>query len=291
VKPAAFAYHAPPTLDAALALLAELGDEARVLAGGQSLVPMMNMRVARPAHLVDINGLGDLAHIRVEGDRLAIGALARHHEIEASEPVARHCPILVAAARNIGHYAIRQRGTFGGSLALADPAAEWPLMATLLDAEIEAAARGGRRRVLAAEFFAGVFTTALEPGEMVVAARLRVLSPGEGWGYRWLSRRAGDFALVHAAVTLGLDAGGRIARLSVAIGGVADTPLACAGPAAAEIGRGADAAWTRDFAARLAATFDPPDEPHAPAAYRRELAEVLLTRALGDALQCAGRTA
>ncbi len=198
------------------------------------------------------------------------------------------CPPLPAAARNIGHFALRQRGTLGGSLALADPAAEFPLMAALLDAEIVARSPAGERRIAAADYFISVFTTALEPAEIVTAVRFRALARGEGWGYRWLARRAGDFAIVHAAATLALDDAGRIARLAMALGGVGATPLRLADLEAANGSRAPAGDWAQDIAAQAAAQVAPESDTHASAAYRKELIAVLLAGALEDAL---GRTA
>jgi carbon-monoxide dehydrogenase medium subunit len=283
VKPAPFTYHRAASLDEALALLDRHGDEARLLAGGQSLVPMLNLRIARFAHLVDINPLRDLDYVRETGGALEIGALTRHVTLERSELVRRLCPILAAAAKRIGHVAIRERGTLGGSLALADPAAELPLIATLLDAELEIASSTATRRVRARSFFIDVLTTALESNEALVCARFPALAQGEGFGLHALSRRAGDFAIVNAAATVRLD-GGRIARLRMALGGVGATPVALASIERAQAGATPDAAWAEAVAEAAAAEVEPHDDPHASADYRRDLVRVLLARALGDAL-------
>ena len=283
MKPAPFAYHRAESLDQALALIDRHGDEARLLAGGQSLVPMLNLRIARFAHLVDINPLHDLDYVREAAGALEIGALTRHVTLERSELVRRLCPILTAAARSIGHVAIRERGTFGGSLALADPAAELPLIAVLLDAELEIASSTGRRRVPAREFFVGVLTTALEPDELLVGARFPALAKGEGFGLHAVTRRAGDFALVHAGATARLE-DGRIADLRMALGGVGATPVALDALERAQVGVTPDAAWAEAVAQAAAAEVRPHDDPHASAAYRRDLVAVLLARALDDAL-------
>jgi carbon-monoxide dehydrogenase medium subunit len=283
VKPAPFAYHRATSLDQALALLDRHGDEARLLAGGQSLVPMLNLRIARFAHLVDINPLRDLDYVRETGGALETGALTRHVTLEHSELVRRLCPILAAAAKRIGHVAIRERGTLGGSLALADPAAELPLIATLLDAELEIASSTATRRVRARNFFVDVLTTALQPNEALVCARFPALAQGEGFGLHALSRRAGDFAIVHAGATLRLD-GGRVAQLRMALGGVGATPMALASLEQAQTGATPDAAWAEAVAEAAATEVEPHDDPHASADYRRDLVRVLLARALGDAL-------
>ena len=283
MKPAPFAYHRATSLDQALALLDEHGDEARLLAGGQSLVPMLNLRIARFAHLVDINPLRDLDYVRKTDGGIEIGALTRHVTLERSDLVRRLCPILPAAAKRIGHVAIRERGTLGGSLALADPAAELPLIATLLDAELEIASSAARRRVRARNFFVDVLTTALQPNEALVCARFPALADGEGFGLHAISRRAGDFAIVHAGATLRLD-GGRVAQLCMALGGVGATPLALASLEQVQAGATPDAAWAEAVADAAATEVEPHDDPHASAEYRRDLVRVLLARALRAAL-------
>jgi aerobic carbon-monoxide dehydrogenase medium subunit len=288
MKPAAFEYHAPAGLDEALALLAAHGGEARPIAGGQSLVPMMNMRLARPGHLVDLNGLGELAFLREEAEGVAIGALVRHCEAEGSDLLRRRCPILAVVAGTIGHYAIRQRGTVGGSLALADPAAQWPLLAMLFDARIDLAGPGRRRSLPAGAFFRGIFTTAATEDELLVGACFPALAPGEGWAYRAFCRRQGDFAIVAVAAALARDAEGAVARLRLAFAGVGDRPVRLDDLAAAQPGRRPDREWMRAVAAKAAAAIAPDGDVHASAEFRRELAIVLTERALADALARTG---
>lgn len=288
MKPAPFMYHRPGRLDEALELLHRFGGEARPLAGGQSLVPMMNMRVARPEHLVDLNELDELAVIREETDGVMVGALVRHRVVARSTLLWRLCPILPEVAATIGHDAIRERGTVGGSLALADPAAQWPLLALLLDARIDLASVGGHRSLIAREFFLDVLTTAIQPDELVIAAVFPAFEVGEGWGYRAFCRRHGDFAIVAVAAALLLDHEGRVARLRLALGGVGGTPVALAALADAQRGSRPDAAWRRELAAAAGAAIAPPDDPQASAAFRRELAAVLAKAALGDALERSG---
>lgn len=289
MKPAPFSYHAAQTLDEAFALLQAHGDEARILAGGQSLTPMMNMRMARPTHLVDIGGIEDLAYIRGNGDRIEIGALTRHYQLEQSSLVQRVCPILAAAARNIGHYAIRQRGTIGGSLAHADPAAELPLMAVLFDTEIEIGSGAGNRVVMASDFLVSIYTTALKPNEILTQVVFPTLVAGEGWGFRWVSRRVGDFAIVSVAVTVKLDSSGRVERLRLAVGGVDAKPLALGQLADAYVGQGPGSRWVEAIAEEAAGQMQPGSDLHASAEYRRELTQVLLRRALRDALDRLGK--
>jgi len=284
MKPGAFTYHAARSVDEAVALLARHGDDARLLAGGQSLVPMMNMRLAQPRHLIDLNRAAGLDGIARDGDRLVLGALVRHAALAGAALVRELCPILARTAASIGHLAIRTRGTLGGSLAHADPAAQLPLVASLLDAELELRSSRGARTVPAGDFFTGVFTTALAPDELLCAVRVPVAPPGQGWGFRMMSRRAGDFAIAAAAATVTLDGAGRIDALQAALGGVEATPVTLGAMAFTQQGQVPDPAWIARLAGSFAAACQPLDDPRVPAVYRRELAETLLARALGDAL-------
>lgn len=277
MKPAPFAYHRPRSLADALALLAEHGASARPIAGGQSLGPMMNMRLAQPAQLVDLNALPGLDRVHESADAIEIGALVRHRTIAASPVVGAACPLLAEAAQSIGHYAIRARGTLGGSLAHADPAAQLPLVAVTLGAEIAVAGARGERLVAAKDFFVSLMTTALEPDELIVAVRFPKLLPGERHAYLQFSRRRGDFAIVAVAATLLLDNHSRVKKLRLGVGGVEDKPLALHRLAAQSEGKVADPAALA-IAARDA--VQPTENPRVPAAYRRELVEVLTRRAL-----------
>src|SRR5690348_1620807 len=202
MKPAAFVRHVPKTVDEAVKILAEVApQDGRVLAGGQSLVPIMAFRLAKPAHLVDINEIGELDHIDVEDGMLSIGALVRHaafHRPVVDNPLGH---LLSAVARHIAHYPIRMRGTFCGSLAHADPASEWCLVAAALDATLIARSVRGERRIPANEFFAGIMTTVLAEDELLVAAKLPLLAPDARFGFQEFSRRAGDFAMAAALMT------------------------------------------------------------------------------------------
>jgi len=289
LKPAKFEYHAPETLDEALILAAQYGDDARIIAGGQSLVPMMNLRLAQPDHIIDINHIEGLSYIRPDSGSIEIGAVTRHHQIEYSSELMQLCPPLPMAARNIGHYALRERGTIGGSLALADPAAELPLMAMLLDAGIVAQSAAGKRTIPARDFFISVFTTSLEPGEIVAAIRFRALAHREGWGFRWLARRSGDYAVVNAAATLMLDGAGKVGRIAMALGGVGSTPIRLASLEQSASGLAPAGGWAGEIAAEAAAQVEPESDKHASAVYRKELIEVLLCQALEDALARAQR--
>jgi len=279
MKPARFTYEAPATLAEALAALAARGEAAKIIAGGQSLAPMMNMRIAQPGHLIDINRIAGLADVRIESGHLRCGALIRHADLARHETVRRHAPMLAHAAGTIGHYAIRQRGTLGGSLAHADPAAQLPAAVLALDATMEIAAAGGRRMVPAAEFFASIFTTVLEPHEMLVAVHLPLAQPRQGWGFRLFTRRAGDFALALAACTLVRTAGG-VENISLSAGGIGPTPVRLA------VAPGAgDAAWCAQAARAVADAAPVEDNERIPADYRRELLASLVRDVLADAME------
>ena len=278
MKPAPFAYHRPASLDEALEALARLGPDARILAGGQSLVPALNMRLAQPSALVDINRVPGLDAIRLAPEGLVIGALARQEAVLRSPLVARHAPLIAQAMPHVAHLALRTRGTFGGSLALGDPAAELPACAVALEATLRVARRGGERAIPAARFFRGIYSTALEPGEILTAA---VIPPPGPWRYHFseLARRHGDYALVGLATAARLD-GGAIAEARLVFAGVGLTPVRATRGEAALVGRRPDAAALAAAGRALDADLDPPSDVHASAALRRHLARVLLARAL-----------
>jgi len=283
MKPAAFQYFAPPDLGEALELLAEHGEEGKVLAGGQSLVPAMNFRLARPQSLIDINRVAGLDYVREEEGTLRIGALARHARFEAPIAAGALGGLLPSIARHIAHLPIRVRGTLVGSLAHADPASEWCLLATLLDAELVAARRGGIRVLRPNEFFLGALTTALTPEELLTEIRLPLL--GDEWrtGFVEFSRRAGDYALAMAAVLL-RRAEGRIVEARIGIGGATDRPLRSAAAEEILIGSdgGPDAA--RAAADRAAQAIEHPlEDVQAGAEYRRDLVRAMIERAVAKA--------
>lgn len=282
MKPAAFDYHAPETIDQALALLRDHGDAARILAGGQSLVPTMAFRMARPGVLVDINRIAALAYIRAEHDMLRIGALARHAWFEtpaAEGPVGR---LLATVAHSIAHAPIRLRGTFCGSLAHADPASEWCAATLALGGTLVLAGPDGTRQVAAEDWFHGVFTTAIAPGEMLAEVRLPLLGPAWRCGFAEFSRRAGDFALAMAVVALRIE-DGAVQQARIALGGIGGRPVLAPEAAAALVGRPPDAAAARDAAQSAAAACDPQEDIHAPAEYRRDLVRAMTRRALEQA--------
>jgi aerobic carbon-monoxide dehydrogenase medium subunit len=279
MKPAPFAYHRPASLAEAFDLLDRYGDDGRILAGGQSLVPALNMRLATPRAVIDINRLPGLDAIRPAPEGLVIGALARHDAVERSALVREHAPLLALAMPHVGHEAIRARGTFGGSLALADPAAELPACVIALDATIRVEGRHGRREVAAAEFFQGIYTTALAPGELLVEV---VVPPALAWraGFQELARRHGDFALAGLAARARLERGA-VADSRLVFFGVGPAPVRARGAEAALQGRRADAEAVAAAQRALGAELDPPGDVHGSSALRRHLAGVLLARVIG----------
>lgn len=283
MKPAPFSYHRPTTLDEALALLAEYGDDAMLIAGGQSLVPMMNFRLVSPEHLVDLAGVGGLEAIEETGDTITIGARVRHADLAASPVVRRSCPMLAAAAATIGHWAIRQQGTIGGSLAHADPAAQLPLVALTLEAEIDAAGPRGTRQIAAADFFEALMTTALEPDEILTAARFPVRRAGQGWGFDMRARRAGDFALVAVAASLTVSDGSIVAG-RIGIGGVSDVPTVPDAVTEALVGRPATPEAASEVATVAREAVEPIGDPRVPEDFRRDLVRSLTRRAVIAAL-------
>jgi CO/xanthine dehydrogenase FAD-binding subunit len=291
VKPPPFDFSAPETLEEALTLLAELGDDARPLAGGQSLIPLLSLRLARPSHLIDISRISTLQRVQSDDGHVVIGAMVRERAAEADERVQRQAPLMAAALPLIGHSAIRSRGTIGGSLAHADPAAELPAVALALDAEIvaESSARG-RRAIAASEFFKGFFTTALEPDEILISVRIPAPPAGSGSAFEEVARRHGDFAMVGVAGTVRLD-GGTIAEARVVLTGVSDTPLRAA--EAETLLAGAEPADDvfAEAAAQAAKSLAPPSDVHATSAYRRHVAEVLIRRCMKKASERAREAA
>ncbi len=285
--PSPFVYHAPATVDEALTLLARL-PEAKVLAGGQSLIPLMNLGLARPGVVVDINGVPGLDGVTEADGRLRIGALVRHHALETSLTIQRRCPVLAEAASVIGNIRVRHRGTLGGSLAHADPAAELPLVAVALGATLEIRRADGTREVPAEEFFRGYLTTDLTPGEMVTGVGLPVFGPATGHGLAELVRRAGDFAIVAACAILDVDDAGRCGHVSLAVGGVGPQPLRMRRAEAVLAGRTLTAPLIKEAAGTVPDEVSPESDIHASAAYRRAMAGVMAHRALTMARTRAG---
>ena len=279
MKAPRFAYVRAESLDQVLDLLAEHGEDARILAGGQSLMPTLNMRLSRPRLLIDVNRLDELAGIALDGDEVRIGALARHAEVLRSPVVAEHLPLIAEALPHVAHAAIRNRGTFGGSIALADPAAELPACAVALDAAFVLAGKDGRRTVAARSFFKGLFETERRDDEILVEARIPARLPGYASAFMELARRHGDFALAGVCCHAKRD-GAALADLRLAYFGSDDRPRFAAAAAAAAEGRVWSEAVKADVAAALDGDLDPIGNFHASAATRLHLAKVLTGRAL-----------
>ncbi|HVY58595.1 MAG TPA: xanthine dehydrogenase family protein subunit M [Xanthobacteraceae bacterium] len=281
MKPPRFNYYAPDNLPEAVRLLSTL-DNARLLAGGQSLVPMLNMRYALPDHLIDLNRIPDLSYIRRNGRTLEIGAMTRQREIEFSAEVARECPLLIEAIHQVGHRQTRNRGTIGGSLCHLDPSAELVTVAAALDATITILGPRGERRIPFSDFPAGYMTTSVQPDECLTAISLPLWSPSHGHAFVEFARRHGDFALVSAAALLEENASGTIERASVTLGGVAATPLRMTEVEQALVGRPAGSDLFQDACA-VCAKIEALEDVHAPSSYRQHLAVVMARRALEKA--------
>lgn len=284
MKPAPFEYHRPTSLAETFELLDRYGDDGRILAGGQSLVPALNMRLATPRAVIDINRLPGLDTIRVTPAGLVIGALTRQEALERAPLVREHAPLLAAAAPHVGHAAIRARGTVGGSLALADPAAELPACAVALGATIEITSRRARRAVAAADFFRGVYTTALEPGEIVTALVVPPAAPGWRSGFEELARRHGDFALAGLAARVRVE-GEAVGEAWLVFLGVGTRPVRARGAEAALLGRRVDADALAAAGRALGRDLDPPGDIHGSPALRRRLAGVLLSRVVSRLME------
>ncbi|MCY3831167.1 MAG: xanthine dehydrogenase family protein subunit M, partial [Rhodospirillaceae bacterium] len=270
------------SVEEATARLAEYGDDARPIAGGQSLVPMMNFRLVSPAVLVDIRRIAPPDAIEEADGHVRVGALTRHRALETSPLVRERFPVLAAAMGHVAHLAIRNRGTIGGSLCHADPAAELPALAVLLDARIHTASCSGERIVEAGSFFEGALWTALEDGEIVTRIDFPLLRPGTGWGFREFARRHGDFALAGAAATV-TGSAGRAVEVRIALFGVGETPVRATAAEALLTGTGLEPDAVAAAVDALRNAIDPDDDLHASAEYRRHLAGVMAERALGDA--------
>jgi carbon-monoxide dehydrogenase medium subunit len=288
MKPPPFEYSAPQSLPDALSLLATVGDGAKVLAGGQSLLPLMSLRLAHPAHLVDINRVPELGRIRPLDGGLALGSMVRQRSLERSEEVRERCPLLAEAAPMIGHPQIRNRGTVGGSIAHADPAAELPAVAMLLDAVLVAASVRGERLIAAGDFFQGYMSTALEPDELLLEVRFPAWPAGAGFSFQELSRRHGDFAVAGAAAMVTLAADGAISGARLVLTGMGETPVRAAEAERLLVSRQPGDGLFAAAAERAVAELDPPSDIHASQAYRRTVGAALARRALAEAAGRAG---
>ena len=283
MKPPPFRYHDPHGLDEALDLVATL-DNAKLLAGGQSLMPMLNLRLAFPDDVVDLNRIESLAHVSESARGISVGAMTRQRELERSDLVRRVCPVMHEALAQVGHRQTRNRGTIGGSLCHLDPSAELPVVAAALDATIHVSRRGGSRSLPMSEFPAFYMTPAIEPDEIVTAIDFEPWPEGHGYAFVEFARRLGDFAVTGVAVLLDGDGDRVIRRASIALGGVGEGPIRCADAEAALVG--AVASDDRfDEAARICGEVEAMEDVHASSAYRRHLARVLTRRALGRAHQ------
>jgi len=289
MKPAAFEYVVANSIEQAVAVLAQAGGDAKILAGGQSLVPMLNFRLLRPAILVDINRIPDLAFIEDVGDAVKIGALTRHHQLETSPVIAKHFPILSYAMTHVAHLAIRNRGTIGGSLSHADPAAELPMMALLLSAKLHIISGRGKRIVEAREFFLDALTVDLAEDELLTEIHLPKLPPHTGWGFEEVARRAGDFALAAVAATITMSAGA-MKEARIALTGVAPTPVRASEAEALLVGQKSETKLMAHVTEAVRAAIEPETDLHASSDYRRHLAGALAGRVLAAALQRAGAT-
>jgi len=290
MKPAPFDYIAATSVDMAAAALADGGDDAKIIAGGQSLVPLLNFRLLRPSILIDINRIESLAFISETATGIRVGALTRHYQLETSPVIARHLPVLSCAMTHVAHLAIRNRGTIGGSLAHGDPAAELPMMALLLDAELHIGSVSAARITAARDFFLDALTVDLNAGEIVTEIALPKLPPQTGWGFAEVSRRRGDFALAAAAATLAV-AAGAIVEARIALSGIGRTAVRAATAESLLVGHALEPPLVSQAIEAVRAAIEPDTDLHASADYRRHLAGVLTGRALAAAWRRANESA
>jgi aerobic carbon-monoxide dehydrogenase medium subunit len=281
MKPPPFSYHDPQTVPEVVALLGRL-ENARLLAGGQSLMPMLNMRLAAPDHIVDLNGVAALSYIKEEGDALAVGAMTRQRDLEFDERVRMRCPLMHEAILHVGHRQTRNRGTLGGSLCHLDPSAELVSVAAAVDAVVTVQGKGGTRDIPFVQFPAGLMTPALREGELVTHVRFPLWRKGHGYAFVEFSRRHGDFAIVSAAALLEEDGAGKITRASLTLGGIAPAPVRARDVEKTLTGARASAELFRD-AGETCRKLECMEDVHVTAAYRRQLAAVLSRRALEKA--------
>ena len=288
MKMPAFCYHRPASVDEATALLAEYGSDAKVLAGGQSLVPLLALRLSHPEHLVDIGRVEGLATIDDDAEGFTIGAGVRHADVELAPETGRSAPLVAAAMPHIGHRAIRNRGTVCGSLAHADPAAELPAVVLATDAELVARSTTGERRIPAADFFLGYLTSALDETELLTAVRFPPWPGRTGWSVQEISRRHGDYALLGLAAVLGMGDSGRVERAALSFFGAGATPVRLPEAERVLIGEHPEPAAFAEAADVVTKSIEPPGDNHATAAYRAHVAGVLTRRCLAEAQRRAG---
>ena len=289
MKPARFEYHAPTSVDEAIALLGTFGDDAKVLGGGQSLVPMLALRLTRFGHLVDLNRIPTLQFISRNGEWLSIGAMTRQAVAEHDAVVATAAPLLAKAIPHIGHFQIRNRGTIGGSIAHADPASELPAVALALEAEIELLGPSGTRRVPAGEFFLSMWETATTSEEIVVAMHFPVAAAHTGFGFAEMALRLGDFAITGAACTVTLAESGVVDRAAIGLMGMDVTPIRAREAEAALVGARPEVDDLAEIATIAVAAASPTDDVHASARYRSKVGAVMVERSLRSAIEEATR--
>jgi carbon-monoxide dehydrogenase medium subunit len=277
--PGPFSYHRPATVADAVKLLADLGDDARPLAGGHSLVPMMKLRLATPAHLVDLHGVAALKGIRRDGNTVTIGAMTTQYELLASEEIGKALPILHETALLIADPQVRYRGTIGGNVANGDPGNDMPALMITLGASYKLEGPGGAREVAASEFYQGAYFTALEPGEILTSISVPVPAAGHGYAYEKLKRKIGDYATAAAAVVLTM-AGGKVATCSIGLTNLHETPLLATDAANAVIGTSLDAASLKKAAQAAEAIMSPAADARGPVEYRKHVGGIMVTRAL-----------
>ena len=282
VIPGAFGYHRPKLLTEAVAMLADLGEDARPLAGGHSLIPMMKLRLAAPEHLVDLAGLAELKGIREEGSDIVIGAMTTQHELIVSDVLAAKVPLIREASLVIADPQVRYAGTIGGNVANGDPGNDLPAVMICLNAVYQVLGQGGHKRIAARDFYRSAFVTALAPGEVLTAVRIPVPPAGHGAAYEKLKRKVGDYATAAAAVVLTQN-GGRVATCSIGLTNVADTPLWAEEAARIVVGSALDGATVKKAVAAAEAITSPASDNRGPAAYRTKMAGVMLSRALANA--------
>ena len=280
--PAAFSYHRPKSVQEAVALLAELGENGRALAGGHSLIPMMKLRLASPGNLVDLAGIDELKGVRVDGNDVVIGAMTTQHELIASNLLADKIPIIRETSLQIADPQVRYLGTLGGNVANGDPGNDMPAVMLCLGASYSIAGRGGERRIAAREFYQGAYLTALETSEVLTAVRIPAPATGHGWAYEKLKRKVGDFATAAAAVMLTMK-GGKVESCSIGLTNVADTPLWAREAAKILTGSALDPATIKKAVTAAETITSPASDARGPAQYRTKMAGVMLARALEHA--------
>ncbi|MFZ2092285.1 MAG: xanthine dehydrogenase family protein subunit M [Pseudolabrys sp.] len=280
--PGSFAYHRPTSVKEAVGLLGSLGEDARAIAGGHSLIPMMKLRLASPTHLIDLAGVADLKGIREDGRDIIVGAMTTQHELINSELLAKKIPILRETSLVIADPQVRYVGTVGGNVANGDPGNDMPAVMMCLNAVYHAVGKSGERRIAAREFYQGAYFTSLEPGEIVTAVRIPVPAAGHGYAYEKLKRKIGDYATAAAAVVLTMQ-GGKVASCSIGLTNVAETALWADEAGKILTGSTLDAATVKKAVAAAEAITSPATDGRGPAAYRTKMAGVMLTRALASA--------